>query len=72
MMLCLQLVDVNCNLFFGYEIEVWYCDVEGIYFGDISDSSDVNGFSFGFCIGNDQIVLVVKWFCGIKVMDSVG
>ncbi|MCP3861793.1 MAG: hypothetical protein GY923_04850 [Aestuariibacter sp.] len=31
MMLCLQLVDANCNPLSGYEIEVWHCDVEGIY-----------------------------------------
>lgn len=72
MMLCLQLVDANCNPLSGYEIEVWHCDVEGIYSGDTSGSSDANGFSSGFCTGNDQAALAAKWFRGIKVTDSAG
>ncbi|MFS1701954.1 intradiol ring-cleavage dioxygenase [Alteromonas sp. AMM-1] len=72
MMLCLQLVDANCNPLSGYEIEVWHCDVDGIYSGDTSDSSDANGFSSSFCTGNDRDALAAKWFRGIKVTDSAG
>lgn len=72
MMLCLQLVDANCNPLSGYEIEVWHCDVEGIYSGDTSDSSDANGFNSSFCTGNDSDALAAKWFRGIKVTDSAG
>ena len=72
MMLCLQLVDESCNPLSGYEIEVWHCDVEGIYSGDTSDSSDRNGFSSSFCTGNDSDALNAKWFRGIAVTDSSG
>lgn len=72
MMLCLQLVDSNCNPLSGYEIEVWHCDVQGIYSGDTSDSSDRNGFSSSFCTGNDSEALQAKWFRGIAVTDTSG
>lgn len=72
MMLCLQLVDEDCNPLSGYEIEVWHCDVEGIYSGDTSDSSYAGGFSSSFCTGNDGQALQSKWFRGIKVTNSSG
>lgn len=72
MMLCLQLVDSDCNPLSGYEIEVWHCDVEGIYSGDTSDSADSSGFNSSFCTGNDQTALQAKWFRGIQVTDSNG
>lgn len=61
-----------CNFLLGYEIEVWYCDVDGVYLGDISDSVDVSGFNLVFCMGNEVDVLSVKWFRGIVVIDVSG
>ena len=72
MMLCLQLVDSDCNPLSGYEIEVWHCDVEGIYSGDSSDSVYGNGFNSSFCTGNDSAALAAKWFRGIAVTDASG
>lgn len=72
MMLCLQLVDSDGSPLSGYEIEVWHCDVEGIYSGDSSDSVDGNGFNSSFCTGNDSAALAAKWFRGIAVTDASG
>lgn len=72
MMLCLQLVDQSCNPLANYEIEVWHCDVEGIYSGDTTGSSDVNGFNSSFCTGNDSRALASRWFRGIQVTDASG
>ncbi len=72
MQLCLQLIDEQCNPLSGYEIEVWHCDVEGIYSGDTTGSSDTNGFNSSFCTGNDSEALQSRWFRGIAVTDSSG
>lgn len=72
MMLCLQLIDENCNPLAGYEIEVWHCDVEGVYSGDTSDSADSSRFSSGFCTGGDEEALNATWFRGVAVTDASG
>ncbi len=72
MMLCLQLIDEACNPLSGYEIEVWHCDVDGVYSGDTSDSADASGFNSAFCTGNEVDALSAKWFRGIAVTDASG
>ncbi|CAM3617810.1 Dioxygenase [Vibrio aerogenes CECT 7868] len=72
MMLCLQLIDQNCEPLSGYEIEVWHCNVDGLYSGDTTGSSDTSGFSSGFCTDNDSEALASRWFRGIQVTDSSG
>ncbi|WP_416306173.1 intradiol ring-cleavage dioxygenase [Neptunicella sp. SCSIO 80796] len=72
MMLCLRLIDSQCNPLAGLEIEVWHCDVEGIYSGDTSDSRDSDRFSSGFCTGNDNEALQAKWFRGTQITDNNG
>lgn len=72
MQLCLRLIDSDCKPLAGMEIEVWHCDVEGIYSGDISDSSDSSRFNSGFCTGNDSDALKASWFRGTQITDSNG
>ncbi len=72
MMLCLQLIDSACNPLAGYEIEVWHCDVRGVYSADTSGAADTRGFNSSFCSGNDSAALASKWFRGIAVTDSSG
>lgn len=72
MQLCLQVIDSQCQPVSGLEVEVWHCDVEGIYSGDTSGSADSRRFSSGFCTGNDQEALQAKWFRGYQVTDSSG
>lgn len=72
MQLCLRVIDASCNPLSGLEVEVWHCDVEGIYSGDTSGSSDSSGFSSSFCTGNNSEALGSKWFRGTQITDSNG
>ncbi len=72
MQLCLRLIDRNCNPLSGYEIEVWHCNVTGLYSGDTSGSSDSRRFSSGFCTSNNSAALRSKWFRGTQLTDSNG
>lgn len=72
MQLCLRVIDTSCNPLSGLEVEVWHCDVAGIYSGDTSGSRDSSGFSSSFCTGNDSEALRSKWFRGTQITDSNG
>lgn len=72
MQLCLRVVDSNCKPLSGLEVEVWHCDIAGIYSGDTSGSSDSAGFSSSFCTGNNANALKAKWYRGTQVTDSNG
>jgi protocatechuate 3,4-dioxygenase beta subunit len=72
MMLCLQVVDQNCNPLEGYLVEVWHCDREGIYSGDESQSDDTSTFAGSFCTANDQEAENSTWFRGELTTDSNG
>lgn len=72
MQLCLRVTDSSCNPLSGLEVEVWHCDVEGIYSGDTSGSADANGFSSSFCTDNNNEALRSKWFRGTQITDSNG
>lgn len=73
MTLVFKLVDANCNPIEGAQIEVWWCDREGIYSGDNSASvTRVSSFNAGFCTGNDAEALAAKWFRGVQTTDSAG
>jgi protocatechuate 3,4-dioxygenase beta subunit len=72
MQLCLRVIDNSCNPVSGLEVEVWHTNLEGIYSGDSSGSSDSNGFSTSYCTGNDSEALQSKWFRGTQVTDSNG
>ncbi|WP_448211299.1 dioxygenase family protein [Colwellia sp. MEBiC06753] len=70
--LCLQVVDQNCVPQSGLEVEVWHCDVRGIYSGDTSSSADADRFAGSFCTANDTASLKSTWFRGTAVTDSDG
>ena len=72
MMLCLQLIDEDCNPLEGYLIEVWHCDNEGIYSGDESQSDDTSSFAGDFCTDNDTDAESSIWFRGEQTTDSSG
>lgn len=72
MQLCLRVIDNSCEPVSGLEVEVWHCDVEGIYSGDTSGSSDSSGFSSSFCTGNHSEALRSKWFRGTQITDNNG
>ena len=70
--LCLQVVDSNCQVQSGLEVEVWHCDVRGVYSGDTEGSADAGRFAGGFCTSNDSQAMQSKWFRGTQVTDSEG
>ncbi|MCH1929475.1 intradiol ring-cleavage dioxygenase [Shewanella sp. A25] len=72
MQLCFQVIDANCNPISGLEVEVWHCNIEGVYSGDTSDSADKSRFNSGYCTGNASDALKSTWFRGTQVTDSEG
>ena len=68
----LKLVDVNCDPISGADIEVWFCNREGIYSGDTSETSDASSFNSGFCTGSDNEALNSRWFRGVQTTDENG
>lgn len=72
MQLCLRVVDEDCQPISGLELEVWHCNVEGVYSGDTSGSDDGARFAGGFCTGNDEAAQQAKWFRGEQITDSDG
>jgi len=72
MMLCLRLVDSNCQPLAGYEIAVWHCDTQGVYSGDTSNSADSSRFAGDFCTGGDNAAEQSTWYRGELITDSNG
>ena len=72
MQLCLRVVDSSCKPLSGLEVEVWHCDVAGLYSGDTSGSSDSSGFNSSFCTSNNANAVKAKWYRGTQVTDSNG
>ncbi|TDO95825.1 intradiol ring-cleavage dioxygenase [Marinomonas balearica] len=72
MQLCLRLIDSNCEPLENYTIEVWHCDIDGIYSGDTSDSDDASHFNTGFCTNDEEDALASTWYRGQLVTDSSG
>ncbi|RZF91951.1 intradiol ring-cleavage dioxygenase [Pseudoalteromonas sp. N1230-9] len=72
MMLCLQLIDSDCNPLANHEISVWHCDTRGIYSADTSSSSDSGRFAGDFCTGGDQEAELSTWYRGSLITDSSG
>lgn len=73
MALVIKLVDADCNPVVDADIEVWWCNWEGIYSADDADVvNSRSNFNSSFCSGNDSDALQAKWFRGVQKTDSVG
>ncbi len=72
MLLCMQLVDKNCNPLEGYLIEVWHCDNAGIYSGDETKSDDASTFAGTFCTAGDTAAEASIWYRGELTTNSSG
>ena len=72
MQLCLQLIDESCAPLDGYTIEVWHCDVRGIYSGDTSESHDAERFAGAFCTEDDPQALKSSYCRGQATTDAEG
>lgn len=72
MLLCLRLIDSNCDPLANHTVEVWHCDANGVYSGDTSESADSDNFAPGFCTGDDEGALRSSWYRGQLVTDANG
>ncbi|GAB1260829.1 dioxygenase family protein [Aurantivibrio plasticivorans] len=72
MTLAMKLIDADCNPIVGADIEVWWCNWEGIYSGNDTGTNNPYSFSTGFCTSNDADALQAKWFRGVQTTDSEG
>ena len=72
MMLCIRLIDSECNPLANHTIEVWHCDANGVYSGDTSESEDADNFAPSFCTGNDGDALRSSWYRGQLMTDANG
>lgn len=70
--LCLRLIDANCDPLVGWELDVWHCDVRGVYSGDTSNSNDSSRFASGFCTGGDTAAESSTWYRGALTTDASG
>ena len=72
MQLCLQVVDSDCEPVANAEVEIWHCDIRGIYSGDTNGSGDAARFAGSFCTDNDTQATASKWFRGTLLTDAEG
>ena len=72
MQLCLKLVDADCQPLSNHIIEVWHCDIYGVYSGDLSESRDSDGFATSFCTGDIENAVQSTWYRGQLVSNEQG
>lgn len=72
MTLVMKLVDEDCIPVAGANIEVWWCNWDGIYSADDEGVANPYSFNSGFCSGSDSDALEAKWFRGVQTTDSDG
>jgi len=72
MMLCLRLIDSECNPLANHEIAVWHCYTAGVYSGDTTNSEDSSGFAGDFCTSGDNAAQSSTWYRGELITDSNG
>ena len=72
MQLCLKVVDEDCQPLSNHTIEVWHCDIHGVYSGDTSESRDANGFARSFCTGDEDSAAQSTWYRGQLVTNEQG
>lgn len=65
MRLGLRILDSNCQPVTDANVDIWHCDVAGIY-----SSATVDNVPF--CTGNDAAALASQWFRGHQQTDAEG
>jgi protocatechuate 3,4-dioxygenase beta subunit len=66
MRLELLVVDASCNPVSNATVEIWMCDTEGVYSGDIDGNNDA------FCTGGSAAAAAALWGRGIQTAGSDG
>ena len=72
MQLCLKLVDTECQPLGNHTIEVWHCDIHGVYSGDTSQSNNPGNFATSFCTGDEESAIQSTWYRGQLLTDEQG
>lgn len=72
MQLCLQVIDENCQPLANAEVEVWHCDIAGVYSADSEKSTDNSRFAVDFCSGGNEQAKSAQWFRGSLITDKAG
>lgn len=72
MALVLKLVNSNSQPIAGADIDIWYCNSDGLYSGNTANSSDAGSFNTGFCTNNDSAALASRWFRGVQTTNNQG
>lgn len=72
MQLCLQVIDENCQPLANAEVEVWHCDIAGVYSANSAASEDNSRFAVDFCSGGNEQAKSAQWFRGSLITDKAG
>lgn len=61
----IRIVDDTCTPVTDANVDVWHCDVDGIYSSETADNPP-------FCTGDDATALAARWFRGHVQTDANG
>jgi len=61
----LRILDDACQPVTDADVDIWHCDVRGIYSSETSDNP-------GYCTGDDAEALAARYFRGHRMTDSEG
>lgn len=61
----LRILDDKCQPITDADVDIWHCDVRGIYSSGTSDNP-------GFCTGDDAAALAARYFRGHRMTDTRG
>ncbi len=65
MRFALRFLDDNCEPVADADVDIWHCDVRGIYSSETNDNPS-------FCTGDDEAALKARWFRGHRKTDKNG
>lgn len=65
MRLGLRIVDESCTPVTDANVDLWHCDVDGVYSSETADNPP-------FCTGADAEALAARWFRGHQQTDANG
>lgn len=61
----LRIVDDNCTPITDANVDIWHCDVRGVYSSETADNP-------AFCTGDDAEALAARYFRGNQMTDENG
>jgi protocatechuate 3,4-dioxygenase beta subunit len=65
MRFALRILDDSCQPVTDADVDIWHCDVRGVYSSETADSPE-------FCTGDDAAALAARWFRGHRSTDQDG